>query len=114
VQNNQVSQSNDDERRGFLEFADVVIDRDTRCVTRQDAVVKLTHLEFELLTFFVSNPSRVFSREELLQQVWGIKYGGSRRTVDNFVGQLRSKLEQDPERPCHFVTVRGSGYRFDP
>ncbi len=97
-----------------LSFHDIVIDPDTRTVTHGGEPVRLTHLEFELLDFFARNPSRVFSREELLRQVWGLRHGGSRRTVDNFVAQLRGKLESDPEHPAHFVTVRGSGYRFDP
>ena len=75
--------------------------------------VKLTHLEFELLVFFVRHPSHVYSRGRLLSQVWG-QSAGSARTVDNFVGQLRKRLEADPDRPRHFITVRGSGYRFDP
>ena len=53
------------------------------------------------------------SRGRLLGQVWG-QTAGSPRTVDNFVGQLRKRLEEDPEKPRHFITVRGSGYRFDP
>ncbi len=97
-----------------LSFDDIAMDPDTRTVTRGGEPVRLTHLEFELLDFFVQHPSKVFSREELLRQVWGLRHGGSRRTVDNFVAQLRGKLEGDPERPVHFVTVRGSGYRFDP
>ncbi|RMH42614.1 MAG: DNA-binding response regulator [Deltaproteobacteria bacterium] len=95
-------------------FGDVEIDVDTRTVRRGGRAVKLTHLEFELLLFFARNPSKVFSREELLRHVWGLRHSGSRRTVDNFVAQLRAKLEANPERPAHFVTVRGSGYRFDP
>ena len=55
----------------------------------------------------------VFSRAELFQQVWG-QSAGSMRTVDNFVGQLRKRFEANPEQPRRFVTVRGSGYRFDP
>lgn len=110
----EASESGELPRQGVLAFGEVSIDQDTRDVSRNGEPVRLTHLEFELLTFFVRNPSRVFSREALLERVWNIKYGGSRRTVDNFVGQLRGKLEPDPENPCHFVTVRGSGYRFDP
>jgi DNA-binding response OmpR family regulator len=91
-----------------------VLDLDTRTALRGGVEVKLTHLEFELLSYFVANPAKVFTREELLARVWGLRHGGSRRTVDNFVAQLRSKLERDPEQPIHFVTVRGSGYRFDP
>ena len=96
-----------------LAFADVVIDPLQRTVTRSGEPVKLTHLEFELLLFFVRHPSQVFSRARLLNLVWG-QSAGSARTVDNFVGQLRKRLEADPESPRHFITVRGSGYRFDP
>ncbi len=94
-------------------FADVVVDNAQRTVTRAGDVIKLTHLEFELLWFFVRHPSQVFSRNRLLAQVWG-QTAGSPRTIDNFVGQLRKRFEIDPERPKHFITVRGSGYRFDP
>lgn len=97
----------------LVRFADVEVSFAERMVSRAGDSVKLTHLEFELLAFFIDHPSRVFSREELLRQVWGVRHNGSRRTVDNFVAQLRAKLEEDPENPCHFITVRGSGYRFD-
>ena len=93
-------------------FGDIAIDAATRTVTRDGAEVRLTHLEFELLHYFVRHPSQVLSRSRLLRDVWGLRAGGSPRTVDNFVAQLRSKLEADPERPRHFITVRGSGYRF--
>jgi DNA-binding response OmpR family regulator len=96
-----------------LRFDDVVIDLAQRVVTRAGAELKLTHLELELLAFFVRNPSQVFSRSQLFQLVWGQSVG-SVRTVDNFVGQLRRRFEADPEQPRHFITVRGSGYRFDP
>ena len=88
-------------------------DGDMRAVMRNRVEVKLTHLEFELLVFFVSHPSQVFSRTQLFNQVWG-QSAGSVRTVDNFVGQLRKRFEVNPEQPRHFITVRGSGYRFDP
>jgi DNA-binding response OmpR family regulator len=94
-------------------FSDIVVDNGQRTVTRGGDPVKLTHLEFELLWFFVRHPSQVFGRNRLLAQVWG-QTAGSPRTIDNFVGQLRKRFEVDPERPKHFITVRGSGYRFDP
>jgi two-component system alkaline phosphatase synthesis response regulator PhoP len=96
-----------------LDFADVSIDLAQRVVTRGGVEVKLTHLEFELLVFFVRNPNQVFARAQLFSLVWGQSVG-SVRTVDNFVGQLRKRFEADPEQPRHFITVRGSGYRFDP
>jgi two-component system alkaline phosphatase synthesis response regulator PhoP len=96
-----------------LAFSDVAIEPGQRLVTRCGAEIKLTHLEFELLVFFVRHPCQVFSRAQLFQLVWG-QSAGSVRTVDNFVGQLRKRFELNPEQPRHFVTVRGSGYRFDP
>jgi two-component system, OmpR family, alkaline phosphatase synthesis response regulator PhoP len=94
-------------------FDDVVIVPAQRTVSRAGVEVKLTHLEFELLLFFATHPNQVFSRTQLFNLVWG-QSAGSVRTVDNFVGQLRKRFEADPEQPRHFITVRGSGYRFDP
>jgi two-component system, OmpR family, alkaline phosphatase synthesis response regulator PhoP len=96
-----------------LAFGDVAIDLGQRLVTRAGMEVKLTHLEFELLVFFVQHANQVFSRNQLFAQVWG-QSAGSVRTVDNFVGQLRKRFEMNAEQPQHFITVRGSGYRFDP
>jgi len=98
----------------ILNFGDVVVDLDTRTVSRSGKSVRLTHLEFELLSFFCRSSRRVYSREHLLREVWGLRQSGQARTVDNFMAQLRSKLEVDPERPRHLLTVRGSGYRFLP
>jgi two-component system, OmpR family, alkaline phosphatase synthesis response regulator PhoP len=94
-----------------LRFGDIAIDLATRTVNRSGAEVRLTHLEFELLAYFIRNPAQVLSRERLLREVWSVR-GGSPRTVDNFVAQLRSKLETDPDNPRHIITVRGSGYRW--
>ncbi|MBT8493157.1 MAG: response regulator transcription factor [Deltaproteobacteria bacterium] len=91
---------------------DIEVDSARRHVTCRGAAIKLTHLEFELLDYFVNHGGQVLTREELLEKVWGTS--GSLRTVDNFVGQLRSKLEENPDDPSHFITIRGSGYRFDP
>jgi DNA-binding response OmpR family regulator len=91
-----------------MNFGDIAIDRSMRSVTLGGDDIKLTRLEFELLCFLAEHPAQVFSR-----RVWGQRRG-SPRTVDNFVAQLRSKLEADPESPRHLITVRGSGYRLDP
>jgi len=102
-----------DGRRGTaLRFGDVLIELDKRRVTRAGQEVKLTHREFELLSFLCQGGGRVFSREDLVRQVWGLQHAGQARTVDNFVAQLRAKLENDPDVPKHLLTVRGSGYRF--
>ncbi len=104
-----------------IQFGHIEIDLVQRVVSRtlpgkqnppDKLDIKLTHLEFELLVFFARHPSQVFSRSQLFSLVWG-QSAGSVRTVDNFVGQLRKRFEDNPEQPRHFITVRGSGYRFD-
>ena len=96
-----------------LRFADIDVNLATRQVHRAGELVAMTNLEFELLVFLIENPDRVFTREQLLNRVWGVQHTGSPRTVDNFVGQLRAKLEKMPNKPNHLVTVRSKGYRFN-
>ena len=97
----------------LLRFGEVTVDVANRTVVRGDRPVQLTRLEFELLAFLSQHHDRVHTREELLRRVWGLQQGQA-RTVDNFVAQLRAKLERDPDRPRHLLTVRGAGYRFSP
>ncbi len=99
-------------KKSDIQFGDVEINLNTRTVVRAGQPVKLTHREFELLVFLGRSGGRVYSREELVRHVWGLEHPGQARTVDNFIAQLRAKLEQDPERPRHLLTIRGSGYRF--
>jgi two-component system, OmpR family, alkaline phosphatase synthesis response regulator PhoP len=94
-------------------FSDAVVDLGTRSAYRNGQSVELTAQEFRLLSHLVSNPGRIFSRDELLSGAWGFDYEGTARTVDNFIRQLRQKFEVDPEKPKHFVTARGMGYRFE-
>jgi len=94
-------------------FGDVQVDLTAKTVSRAGQSVEFTAQEFKLLAHFLAHPGRTFSREELLSAAWGYAYEGSARTVDNFMRQLRLKLEPDPEAPVHFLTVRGLGYRFD-
>jgi DNA-binding response OmpR family regulator len=75
--------------------------------------LELTSREFDLLAFFVGHPDRVFSREQLMEAVWGSRYFGTARTVDNFVARLRAHIGDDAESPRHLETVRGIGYRFN-
>ncbi|MBM4461938.1 MAG: response regulator transcription factor [Chloroflexi bacterium] len=73
----------------------------------------LSRKEFDLLAFLASNRSRVFSRDYLLEKVWGYDYAGDTRTVDVHIRWLRQKIEVDPAHPRHLVTVRGVGYKFE-
>jgi DNA-binding response OmpR family regulator len=88
------------------------IDSGTRQVSRDGAPVELTATEFDVLWCLVEAQGRVLAREEILTQVWGVGHHGTLRTIDNFLLQLRSKLEKDPTDPEHLLTVRGVGYRF--
>ena len=97
-----------------VKFGDTVVDLRAKTVSRAGAAVELTAQEFKLLAHFAMHPARTFSRDELLGAAWGYGYEGTARTVDNFVSQLRAKFEPDPDRPQHFRTIRGLGYRFDP
>lgn len=72
----------------------------------------LTAQEFRLLRYLVEHPGRAITRQALLEGAWGFDYQGTARTVDNFIRNLRAKLEEDPEDPSHILTVRGVGYRF--
>jgi two-component system OmpR family response regulator len=70
-------------------------------------------MEHDLLLFFTQNRGQVFSRDQLLEKVWGWEFSGGSRTVDVHVRWLRSKIEKDPEQPTRIITVRGVGYRFE-
>ncbi|MBX7097178.1 MAG: response regulator transcription factor [Myxococcaceae bacterium] len=94
-------------------FGDVVVDLRARSVTRHGKPVDLTAQELKVVLHFASHPGRTFSRDELLAAVWGYGYEGTARTVDNFISQLRTKLEPDSDAPRYLVTVRGQGYRLD-
>lgn len=89
---------------------DLTIDYNNYTVTKNGSVIPLTHREFELLSYMASRPGIVFTREQLLLQVWGSSYEGDERTVDVTVRRLREKCEDDPSNPTHVLTKRGVGY----
>lgn len=97
-----------------LSFGEVEIDPEAQVVRRRGEIVPMTAQEYRLTLAFVESQGRVLSRERLLDRAWGLGYEGTARTVDTFVRQLRVKLEEDPDSPRHFLTVRGMGYRFEP
>lgn len=93
---------------------DLEIDSAARQVSRAGKAIELTATEFDVLWCLVEAANRVRSREEILSRVWGPEHHGTLRTIDNFMLQLRTKLEADPADPKHLITVRGVGYRFKP
>jgi DNA-binding response OmpR family regulator len=105
------------ERGGGAEatrFGVVELDVPGRRIVVEGVPVESTAREFDLLLFLHTHPGTVFSREQLMQQVWGPNHFGTVRTVDNFIARLRAKIEDDPDNPKHIETVRGVGYRFNP
>jgi DNA-binding response OmpR family regulator len=100
--------------RSLRKGGDVEVDLESRKATAQGRSLELTSREFDLLAYFVTHPDRVFSREQLMEAVWGSRYFGTARTVDNFVARLRAHIGDDAEHPRHLETVRGVGYRFNP
>lgn len=101
-------------RSNRVTFGRAVIDFDSHEVAVDGEALKMTRLELDMVRYFVENPGRVISREELLEQVWKLRNYSTARTVDNFISRLRRHFEVDPARPRHFLSVRGAGYKFVP
>jgi DNA-binding response OmpR family regulator len=100
------------EREDILRAGALEINRATRQVKRGGVAVELTATEFDVLLCLIDAKGRVLSREQIQSKVWGAGHHGTIRTVDNFLLQLRAKLEEDPTEPAYLITVRGVGYRF--
>ena len=97
-----------------VELADLLLDLRGRQASKGGRELALKPKEFDLLTFLARHPRQVFSREQLLGEVWGFEFAGASRTVDVHVRWLRQKIEDEPSRPVHLLTVRGSGYKLVP
>jgi DNA-binding response OmpR family regulator len=97
-----------------ITFSDVVVDPRAREVRKRDQLLRLTLKEFDLLLFLASNPRQVFSRDQLMDRVWGYQSALDTGTVTVHVRRLRTKVEDDASRPRHLQTVFGAGYRFTP
>ncbi|AGS34178.1 sensor kinase [Corynebacterium maris DSM 45190] len=95
----------------MIEVGDLSIDVAEHTVKRGDEEISLTPLEFDLLVQMARKPGQVFSREELLENVWGYRHASDTRLVNVHVQRLRAKIEQDPEEPQIVLTVRGVGYK---
>jgi len=95
-----------------LQAGDLVIDIAKRNVTLKGKPVVLTAKEFDLLLHFFNHPGRVYTRTELLNMVWGYGYEGYEHTVNSHINRLRAKIEKDPAKPRHILSVWGIGYKF--
>lgn len=100
-------------REALLKVGDIEVDIARHKASRGVTVLELTPKEFDLLAFLARNKGFVFSRDQLLEKVWGYDFAGDTRTVDVHVRWLRQKIETDPNNPKHLVTVRGTGYRLE-
>jgi two-component system response regulator MtrA len=104
----------DDPAPEMLQIGDVAIDVAGHSVKRSGETLSLTPLEFDLLVALARKPRQVFTREVLLEQVWGYRHAADTRLVNVHVQRLRAKIEKDPEHPEIVVTVRGVGYKAGP
>lgn len=108
---NKALQSKDPEQTN-ISIDGIHIDPVKRQVSVDNRPVELTAKEFDLLLHFASSPGHVFTRMQLLEQVWGYHYAGYEHTVNSHINRLRAKIEKDPARPDYILTVWGVGYRF--
>jgi two-component system alkaline phosphatase synthesis response regulator PhoP len=97
-----------------IRTAELNVNPSTREVHRNERPIELTATEFDVLLCLIEAGGRVLSRDQIQSKVWGPNHHGTPRTIDNFILQLRTKLEDDPTAPRHILTVRGVGYRFVP
>jgi two-component system phosphate regulon response regulator PhoB len=96
-----------------MEIGPFRLDRKARRVFQSESELSLTSTEFNLLEFFLTHPGRAYSRDQLLESVWGEQRFVTPRTVDVHVRRLREQIEQQPDNPRYLTTVRGFGYRFE-
>ncbi len=96
-----------------LTAADLEVDLQRRRASRGGRALGLKPREFELLVFFLRNRGRAFTRDQLLDEIWGYGFAGDTRTVDVHIRWLREKIEDEPAKPTRLITVRGTGYRFE-
>ena len=97
----------------MIKFDEVEIDRSAMQLRVKGEAVPTTATEFRLLEYLVRHPSRVFTRDQLLDAVWGDARFVTPRSVDVYVGRIREKIEETPETPRYLKTLRGAGYRFE-
>ncbi len=99
--------------REVLTAGNLLVDVTKRQASRERRPLPLKPKEYELLVFLLRNRGRVFTRDQLLNQIWGYDFAGDSRTVDVHMRWLRQKIEDEPSKPVRLITVRGTGYRFE-
>jgi len=104
--------ANENKQKEEMRFGKLTINVEKRKVTLRGKTVELTAKEFDLLALFASHPGRAYSRQELLDLVWGYQFDGYDHTVNSHINRLRSKIEENPSQPTYIKTVWGVGYRF--
>ncbi|BAQ59642.1 two-component response regulator [Geminocystis sp. NIES-3708] len=97
----------------IIELDNLIINPETREIKYNNHLITFTSLEFDLLYFLASNPGKVWRREELVANVWQNNPMGDNRVVDVHIGQIRRKIEIDPNNPQYIITIRGVGYKFE-
>jgi len=107
------SEAVQDDEIGVLEAGPVRMDIERHTVSVRGESVTMPLKEFDLLEYLLRNADRVLTRGQLIDRVWGCDYVGDTKTLDVHVKRLRSKIEEDPGKPVHLVTVRGLGYKFE-
>lgn len=107
-----LASGNGHESQRLIRVGDLVIDVDRHAVTLRGNSMELTAREFELLVHFARHPGRVYTRDQLLDQVWGYHHSGYEHTVNSHINRLRAKIERDPQSPEFILTVWGVGYKF--
>lgn len=108
----RMASDNDAAEAQTLSFADLAINREKRLVLLKNQPINLTAKEFDLLLHFARHPGRVYTRGQILDQVWGYGEGTYEHTVNSHINRLRGKIEEDPSQPRYIQTVWGVGYRF--
>ena len=109
----QIAQEPEPENQSSIVSGDLTINVERYEVTKNGEIIDITLREFELLRFLATQPDKIYSREKLLENVWGYEYYGDVRTVDVTVRRLREKIEDDPSMPKYIITKRGVGYYFN-
>jgi two-component system response regulator RegX3 len=107
------TESNAGAEVGILRGGSVVMDLDRHTVSVNGEQIQMPLKEFELLELLIENVNRVLTRGQIIDRVWGSNYFGDTKTLDVHVKRVRSKIEEDPSRPKHLLTVRGLGYKFE-